>query len=93
MYRTIDDEAEPSLLIRRSYFDRNPEEFKWGGVDFTAYAHPFGELYMGLNRASYRVDLILEPEPMAGTPRSQLWRDAMGFLPRTLIVRARKEGN
>jgi ubiquinone/menaquinone biosynthesis C-methylase UbiE len=93
MYRTIDDEAEPALLIRRSYFDGNPEEFQWGGVDFTAYAHTFGELYMGLNRASYRVDLILEPEPMAGMPRGQLWRDAMGFLPRTLIVRARKEGN
>ena len=25
-------------------------------------------MYMGLVRASYRVDLILEPEPIAGRP-------------------------
>lgn len=91
-YAMIDDEADPDLLIRRSYFDRSPIEFKWGGFDFTAFHHPFAELYMGLIRASYRVDLVLEPEP-AGGPHGHLWRSAMAYVPRTLIVRARKEGN
>jgi SAM-dependent methyltransferase len=92
-YSMIDDDADPGLLVRRSYFDRSPIEFKWGGIDFVSYHHTFADLYMGLNRASYRVDLILEPEPIFGAPRGHLWRDPMIHVPRTLIIRARKEGN
>ena len=40
-----------------------------------------------------RVDLIVEPEPRSSGPRSQNWREAFLMVPRTLIVRARKEGN
>ncbi len=92
-YDMIDDVAEPALLVRRSYFDRSPVEFDWAGLAFTAYHHTFSEMYMGLVRASYRVDLVLEPEPTSGGPRSGAWRDTYNFVPRTLIVRARKEGN
>lgn len=92
-YVMIDDDADPQLLIRRSYFDRSPVEFERAGAAFTAFVHTFADLYMGLNRASYRVDLVLEPEPAAGAPRGWLWRDAMAYVPRTLILRARKEGN
>jgi SAM-dependent methyltransferase len=92
-YSMIDDDSEPGLLVRRSYFDRRPIDFKWGGFDFSAYHHTFADLYMGLNRASYRVDMIVEPEPVPGAPRGWHWRDAMAYVPRTLIMRARKEGN
>jgi SAM-dependent methyltransferase len=92
-YAMIDEDAEAPLLVRRSYFDRSPIDFDWGGIPFTAYHHTFAEIYMGLVRASYRVDLVLEPEPTAGGPRSHAWRDTFNFVPRTLIVRARKEGN
>jgi hypothetical protein len=44
-------------------------------------------------RASYRVDVILEPEPTTAGPRSHHWRDTFRYVPRTLIIRARKEGN
>src|SRR4029077_14577265 len=30
----IDDDAEPPVLVRRSYFDRSPIEFDWDGVPF-----------------------------------------------------------
>ena len=92
-YDMIDDDADPALLVRRSYFDRRPIEYEQGGTTFTDYRHTFADLYMGLARASYRVDLILEPEPLASGPRSQWWRDAFTMVPRTLIIRARKEGN
>ena len=92
-YDMVDDDAEPALLVRRSYFDRAPIDFEWGGIPFTAYHHTFAELYMGLARASYKVDLIVEPEPLPGGPRSHAWRETYHYLPRTLIVRARKEGN
>jgi hypothetical protein len=35
---------------------------------------------------------VLEPEPSASGPRSPLWHDAAAVVPRTLVVRARKEG-
>lgn len=83
--------AEPK--VRRSYFDRVPIGYERNGVEFTEYHHTFGELYMALSRNSYKVDTVLEPEPVPGTHRSSLWRPAQAVLPRTLIIRARKEGN
>lgn len=91
-YNMIDDESSEPLLVRRSYFDRSPLEYEWGGSHFTDYHHPVGDLYMGLTRHSFKVDLILEPEPATAGPRSFLWRDAFRYVPRTLIIRARKEG-
>ncbi len=84
---------EGPARLSRSYFDRRPDRYEWGGVEFTAYHHTFAELYMGLVRSSYKVDLVLEPEPIAGAPRSWFWNDSMDWVPRTLIIRARKEGS
>ncbi len=92
-YFPIDEESGTPPRVARSYFDRSPERYSWEGVAFTAYHHTFADLYMGLARASYRVDLILEPEPVPGAPRSWFWHDAMDWVPRTIIVRARKEGS
>ena len=92
-YDMIDDDADPPLLVRRSYFDHSPIDYEWNGISFTDYHHTIADLYMGLYRASYRVDMVLEPEPVASGPRSQFWRDAFRYVPRTLIIRARKEGN
>jgi SAM-dependent methyltransferase len=92
-YDMIDDDADPPLLVRRSYFDRLPIDYEFNGVAFTDYHHTVSDLYMGLVRSSYRVDVILEPGPVAHGPRSMHWRDAFRFVPRTLIIRARKEGN
>ena len=92
-YDMIDDDADEPLLIRRSYFDKTPIDDRVDGIPFTDYHHTLSDLYMGLTRASYRVDLILEPPPRPDGHRSHLWRDAFLMVPRTLIVRARKEGN
>jgi SAM-dependent methyltransferase len=92
-YDMIDDDADPALLVRRSYFDRSPIDYEWNGIAFTDYHHTISDLYMSLVRSSYRVEQILEPEPTPAGPRSQHWRDAFRFVPRTLIVKAKKEGN
>jgi SAM-dependent methyltransferase len=82
------------LTVTRSYFDRAPMHLDFPGAETEAqYPHTIEEIYGGLARASYRVDPILEPEPRAGGPRSPEWTDAFRFVPRTLIVRARKEGS
>jgi len=92
-YDMIDDHGDEPLLVRRSYFDKTPIRHDLDGISFTDYHHPISEIYMGLVRASYRVDLIIEPEPTPAGPRSQHWRDTFFMIPRTVIFRARKEGN
>jgi SAM-dependent methyltransferase len=89
----FDLDGQDPLAIRRSYFDKSPVEQDLGGVVFTNYRHTVGDIYMGLARSSYRVDLMLEPEPVPSGRRTQEWQDAYLYVPRTLIVRARKEGN
>jgi len=91
-YDMIDDEAEPALLVRRPYFDRAPIDYEWNGIAFTDYHHTISDLFMGLVRSGYRVDTILEPEPTATGPRSMFWRETFRYVPRTLVMRARKEG-
>ena len=92
-YAMIDDDMAEPLAIRRSYFDKTPIDYHVDGVAFTDHHHTISDIYMGLNRASYRVDLVMEPEPRPTGPRSQNWREAFLMVPRTLIIRARKEGN
>lgn len=87
-----DDDREQALLIRRSYFDRTPIDYEWNGIAFTDYHHTIEDLFSALSRSGYRADAVLEPEPNPSGPRSQHWRDAFRLVPRTLIVRARKEG-
>jgi ubiquinone/menaquinone biosynthesis C-methylase UbiE len=92
-YAMIDDDAEEPLRIGRSYFSREPIDEQRSGITFTTYHHSLSQLYSGLSRSSYRVEQILEPEPVAGAPRSRVWRDAFTMVPRTLIIKARKEGS
>jgi SAM-dependent methyltransferase len=87
-----DDDAESPMLIRRSYFDRSPIDYEWNGIKFTDYHHTISDLYMGLSRTGYHVDVMMEPEPTSSGPRSIFWREAFRYVPRTLIIRARKEG-
>lgn len=92
-YDMIDDDSEQPLLVRRSYFDRSPIDYQHNGISFTDFHHTVGDLYMGLVRSNFRVDTILEPEPTRSAARSTFWREAFKLVPRTLIIRARKEGS
>jgi SAM-dependent methyltransferase len=91
-YDMIDDDADPPLLIRRSYFDRTPIDYERDGVQFTDYRHTISDLFASLSRANFRIDTLLEPEPTPDVPRSQHWRPTYESVPRTLIIRARKQG-
>lgn len=88
-YAIIDDS---SLAIRRPWFDRSPIDYERDGAWFTEYRHSIPELYGDLLRSGYRVDAIVEPEPLSTGPRSAHWREAFRLVPHTLIMRARKEG-
>ena len=87
-YDMIDDDAEPPV-VRRSYFDTAPVTNEDGSVD---YPRTTSEVITGLVRANFRVDWLLEPEPASGGHRSGFWRETFAMVPRTLVIRARKEG-
>lgn len=87
------DHPDHPLLVRRSYFDREPVEVHRFGVTFTEYHHTIADLHTALVRSSFHVDVLLEPHPTPAGPRSHQWRDAFRYVPRALVVRARKLGN
>ena len=90
-YDIIDDEhPDQPLQIRRSYFDRSPVDDS-GETPFGEHHHTVSDVFMGLTRNNFRVDVLLEPESNPAAP-SPHWREAFLWLPRTLVVRARKEG-
>jgi SAM-dependent methyltransferase len=93
VWQLLDEDAAQPLLARRSYFDRTPVDVVEAGVTLTEYPHTFADLALGLARASLRIETIIEPEPATGGPRSPWWRDAHRLIPRTIIFKARKEGN
>lgn len=86
-----DDDPDQPLLIRRSYFDRSPVD-ESGETPFGEHHHTVSDVFMGLTRNNFRVDVLLEPESTGEATPSAHWREAFLWLPRTLIVRGRKEG-
>lgn len=92
-YNVLEPTDPRRVSVKRTYFDKAPYHSARTAADLSAHQHTFADIYMGLVRASYRVDLILEPSPVPGAPRSEFWNESMEWLPRTLIVRARKAGN
>jgi SAM-dependent methyltransferase len=89
-YGMIDDRhPEQPLLVRRPYFSGHM------AVDPdnpTVQHHTIADVFTGLTRAKFRVEVLLEPEPHPDRPRTPWWRDTFTLIPTTLVVRARKEG-
>lgn len=91
-YDLIEEDGHQPLLIRRSYFDRTALGHDDVVVEHRQH-HTIADLYTVLFRSSYRVDAMLEPQPSSSGPRSELWREPFRYIPRTLVIRARKEGH
>lgn len=89
----IDDYSQQPLTVRRSYYDRSPIAYHRAGTTFSEFQHSMSDLYMGLVRSSFRVEAILEPEPVIDAPHSPEWSETFRYVPRTLIMKARTEGN
>jgi SAM-dependent methyltransferase len=74
-----------SLEVRRSYFDPQPVETEYEGERIRVWPRPIGDVFSSLHRAGYRVEQLLEPEPLASS-------DPGPDVPRLIVWRARKEG-
>lgn len=90
-FALIDPASPDPMRLAHSWFDREPREWSIDGRRGAEHPRSFGELVGGLHRAGFRLDTVLEPEPV-GPPHSAWWTDAMRRVPATLILRARKLG-
>jgi SAM-dependent methyltransferase len=88
----IDPTGLDLLKVSRSYFDRKPRPFENAEATGALYHRGVGELLTSLLRANFRIDTVLEPEPVADAVHSSFWTPAMELTPSTLLIRARKEG-
>ncbi|TML62987.1 MAG: class I SAM-dependent methyltransferase [Actinobacteria bacterium] len=88
----IDTDADEPLLVRHSYWDHAPMEWEWNGVPFRDFHHTIQDVFTSLIRANFRIDTIIEPEPVPSGARSMFWDETQTLVPRYLIIRARKEG-
>lgn len=80
----IQQAGDGSLRMARRFKDRAPI----GEGPQLTYPHQIGELHASFTRANFRVDALLEPESTSGPWRSPL----TGWVPSTLVARARKIG-
>jgi SAM-dependent methyltransferase len=85
------DHAAPGALplgryeLRRSYFDGRPATVIRDGERLGIYPRTMADVFASLHRAGFRVDVLLEPEPVrTADPGPQV--------PPVVIWRARKEG-
>lgn len=89
------DSAQPDQppLVVRSYFDRSPQPHEREGIAATLHQHTISDLVAGLVRSGYRIDTVLEPDTEGWGASARPSNEVHPLVPRTLIVRARKEGN
>lgn len=92
------DQGEPLSALEaprlaRRYRDKSPLTWDRGDQVVTDYPRPIADVFVRLIRANFRVDTLLEPDPVDdGTERSRHWRTAMSWAPPTVVFRARKQG-
>jgi len=86
------DGTEPGALplgrleVRRSYFDPSPVVTSRDDEPIQVWPRTIADVFSALHRASYRVDALLEPEPIRSS-------DPGPSTPTSIIWRARKEGS
>jgi SAM-dependent methyltransferase len=73
------------LEVRRSYYDLGPIEGQRDGEKLTLWPRTVADVFAALHRAGYRIDALLEPEPVRSS-------DPGPSVPVAIVWRARKEG-
>ncbi len=92
-FAMLDPTADDPLRIQRPYHRTEPYRWDRGDESVTDHPRTLTELFVSLSRANFRVDTLLEPAPTDDTHRSPDWAGVMAWVPPTLVLRARKEGN
>ena len=92
VYDVFDDtDVQRAPVVTSSYFDRSSSSQHRGGEIVEVHHYTTADLLMGLVRSGFRIDTVIEPELATG-PAYLAHHPAFRYVPRALIVRARKEG-
>jgi len=86
-----DNDVQRPPVVARSYFDRAASSVHRSGEIVELHHHTLADLLVGLVRSGYRIETVIEPEPVR-VPGHVAHHPASRYVPRTLVVRARKEG-
>ncbi|MEZ5237702.1 MAG: class I SAM-dependent methyltransferase [Microthrixaceae bacterium] len=90
-----DPEEGPTPWIARSFHGDAAVAWSVAGEESVTHLHHVSTVFTALQRSNFRVDTLLEPEPLvdAEESRSPHRSPIDAWVPPTLVVRARKEGN
>jgi ubiquinone/menaquinone biosynthesis C-methylase UbiE len=92
VYDMFDDtDVQRAPMVVASYFDRSTSSQHRGGEIVEIHHHTISDLFGGLVRSGYRIETVIEPELVKG-PGRLAHHPAFRYVPRALVVRARKEG-
>jgi SAM-dependent methyltransferase len=72
--------------VRRSYFERTGLTVERDGESITLYTRTIGDVFAAAGRAGFRIDVLLEPEPLRSA-------DPGPAIPTSIVWRARKTGS
>jgi SAM-dependent methyltransferase len=92
-FSMIDPRAEDPLRIATAYGDPAARRWELDGNDVVDHPRTFSELFTTLQRANFRVDQVIEPTATGSAAGRDGFADVMRFVPPTLLIRARKQGN
>ena len=91
-FAMLDPTSPDPLRIRHGYHAGGTRRWDRGDETVTDRLRTLAEVFVSLTRANFRVDTLLEPEPVSSPDRGRGWAEVMAWVPPTLILRARKEG-
>ncbi len=91
-FAMIDPASNDPMRIRRAYWDITPREWEIDDRRGADHPHTVSSVFTQLQRANFRVDTLLEPEPVREGRHSEYHTEIMRWMPATLVVRARKQG-
>jgi len=92
-FAMFDPTGPDPLRLAHPYDQTAPRSWELGNDTITDHPRTVGEIFTTLHRSSFVVDQLLEPTAADKAPRSTTFTDGARFVPATLIVRARKQGN
>ena len=92
-FAMLDPLGEDPLRIVRGYDDATPQAWELDGRDIVDRPRTFAELFTTFGRAGFRIDQVIEATAPATSRPGPSHADVMRFVPATLVLRARKQGN
>lgn len=89
-----DPEETPTPWISRPFSSPGSVAWSVAGEEYLTHVHQTSTVFTALQRSNFRVDTLLEPEPVVSDQdsRSPHRSPTDSWVPPTLVMRARKEG-